>query len=65
MKKDGNPSFCPDFRKCDTPITRDYYGRICGTKDFTRCHHYSRRHEMLKRPVDWLVSMAIEVELGQ
>jgi len=59
-KEEGTPQSCPDFNTCESRITKDFYDRICNSKQFKKCHFFATRHGGIKTPVDWLVSMAIQ-----
>lgn len=56
---------CVDIKTCPTPITRDYFLRICNTKNHPNCHHFAKRRDDLKPPFGWLQKFAIEAAESQ
>ena len=59
-KEKGIPQSCPDFKTCESRITKDFFDRICNKEQFKKCHFFATRHGDVKTPVDWLVSVAVQ-----
>ena len=51
---------CPHLTDCSISVTKDYFGRICISKGFKKCHHFARRVGELKEPISWLQKFAID-----
>lgn len=60
---------CPDSRRCEIPITEDYFNRICNQdpkrRIYENCYHYNRRHGYLKRAMQWLQLLAVRQAYGK
>jgi len=55
---------CPDLETCDVPITKYFFNHLCHKKGVHEtCHHYCRRHDLLKPPMQWLQHLAVMAEL--
>jgi hypothetical protein len=53
---------CPFLLECNTPITKNFFYRICSSAHFQNCHHYARKKDELKTPLIWLQKKAILLE---
>ena len=53
---------CPYMIDCAAPVTKDYFGRICNTVVYLKCHHFARRVDELKPPMAWLQRFAVDEE---
>jgi hypothetical protein len=53
---------CPYTIDCAAPITKDYFGRICNSVVYLKCHHFARRVDELKPPMAWLQRFAVDEE---
>ena len=51
---------CPHLHNCDTPITKDFFGRICNGPSHVNCHHFARKRGELRPPMAWLQKLAIQ-----
>jgi hypothetical protein len=49
---------CPDIGDCDILLPEGYFDKICNTPAFINCHHYCNRHNLAKRPMDWITTKA-------
>lgn len=59
---------CPFITKdggCSVRLTRDYFSRICKTTAHLNCHHYCKRLDELKTPMEWLQRIAVASDLQQ
>jgi hypothetical protein len=53
---------CPYLVDCAAPVTKEYFGRICNSAVYLKCHHFARRVGELKAPMAWLQRFAIDEE---
>ncbi len=53
---------CPYMIDCAAPVTKDYFGRICNSVVYLKCHHFARRVGELKAPMAWLQRFAVDEE---
>ncbi len=53
---------CPYMIDCAAPVTKDYFGRICNTVVYLKCHHFARRVDELKPPMAWRQRFAVDEE---
>jgi hypothetical protein len=53
---------CPYMIDCAAPVTKDYFGRICNSEGYLKCHHFARRVGELKAPMAWLQRFAVDEE---
>jgi hypothetical protein len=53
---------CPYMVDCAAHVTKDYFGRICNTVVYLKCHHFARRVDELKAPMTWLQRFAVDEE---
>jgi len=53
---------CPYTIDCAAPVTKDYFGRICNSVVYLKCHHFARRVGELKAPMAWLQRFAVDEE---
>ena len=53
---------CPYLIACAAPITKDFFGRICNSGRYSKCHYFAKRVGELKAPLAWLQRFAIDEE---
>jgi hypothetical protein len=53
---------CPYLIDCAASITKDFFGRICNSGRYPKCHYFARRVDELKAPLAWLQRLAIDEE---
>jgi hypothetical protein len=47
---------------CVASVTKEFFGRICNSVAYLKCHHFARRVGELKAPMAWLQRFAIDEE---
>jgi hypothetical protein len=53
---------CPYLIDCVAPVTKEFFGRICNSAAYLKCHHFARRVGELKAPMAWLQRFAMDEE---
>jgi len=53
---------CVCLLECEVAITRDYFRRICNSRNYVKCHHLAKRMGELMIPMAWLQRQAIREE---
>ena len=53
---------CPYLLDCPVPVTKDYFGRICSSERYLKCHHFARLVGELMAPMAWVQRFAIDEE---
>lgn len=53
---------CVCLLECEVVITRDYFRRICNSRNYVKCHHLAKRMGELMTPMAWLQRQAIREE---
>jgi len=53
---------CPYIQNCNTPVTKDFFTRICNSSSYLKCHHFARRVGELNPPMTWLQHFALRDE---
>ena len=51
---------CVCLLECEVAITRDYFSRICNSRNYVKCHHLAKRMGELMVPIVWLQRQAIK-----
>lgn len=51
---------CPYLQDCGTPVTKDYFTRICNNASYINCHHFAKRVGELRTPMAWLQKLAVD-----
>ena len=62
MSENKNQTHCRDLLECDVRITKDFFKRICSTEAYVNCHHFAKRGNQLKSPMEWVQWIAIELD---
>ena len=53
---------CPYLIDCVAPVTKEFFGRICNSAAYLKCHYFARRVGELKAPMAWLQRFAMDEE---
>jgi len=41
-------------------ITKDFFTRICNSPAYLNCHHFAKKVNELRTPMEWLQKLAID-----
>jgi len=53
---------CPFLKSCGVKVTKDFFIRVCMTSGYVNCHHFAKKIDDLRKPIEWLQKMAVERE---
>ncbi len=60
FQKKLNRKDCPYLQDCGIYITKDFFARICNSPAYLNCHHFAKRVNELRTPMDWLLKLAVD-----
>jgi hypothetical protein len=60
FQKKLNRKDCPYLHDCGVNVTKDFFIRICNSVAYLNCHHFARKVNELKTPIEWLQKMAVD-----
>jgi hypothetical protein len=60
FQKKLNRKDCPYLQDCAVSITKDFFTRICNSPAYLNCHHFAKRVNELRTPMEWLQKLAID-----
>jgi len=52
---------CPLIGECDKKVTESFFIHVCQ-QNFDQCPRYASCKKKLKRPIDWLVEVAVQTD---
>lgn len=55
-----NSKDCPFILECNTEVTKNFFQRICNSKNYNNCHHYARKLGEIMTPIVWLQKTAVQ-----
>ena len=53
---------CPFLKSCEVRVTKDYFIRLCIGDGYVNCHHFAKKIDELRTPIEWLQKIAVERE---
>jgi len=52
---------CPLIDGCDKMVTESFFIHVCQG-NFDQCPRYAAHERMLKRPIEWLLQVAVQTD---